>query len=753
MKIIRIIPVYFIITIHLLSAGDYIYQEIRVFHADPSTLQSLNNLGIPLDHVRKNKDGSLDLVVKMEDSQALLEIGIPFDVLQYDLTEYFITRSIPGMERDFPLGSMLGNYTLLQAEAQMDTLRNMYPGFVSQKDSIGASIEGRTIWAFKVSDNPGIDEDEPEVLYTGLTHAREPLSMMNLFFFVRWLCENYSSDVTAGFLVDHREMWFVPIINPDGYAYNETIAPNGGGMHRKNRRPNPDDSNCNEGTDQGVDLNRNYGYHWGPNYSGSSGNPCSGIYRGTSAFSEPETEAISDFILSRQFKNVLHYHSYSNVLIHSWGDGTLPDEPDLSTLREIGAEMTRANGYAVGTGMETIGYGVNGDAVDWTYGSAGLLSYTPEVGSYADNFWPSEDRVVPLCQDQVHSNKVFALVAGSDYIVFDRLLDNQSPELEDIVAISLVIQNRGLTDSDGSVSISINPLNDISLINNETVTIQSLPSRMTDTTTILLSVPAGTINGTKAGFEITLQDSSSLPRLDSVLVIFGTPEVIFQDGGENGMTFWTDDDNWGIVQDAVEGMYSITDSPSGEYIGDWGTSITQLINSLSFIGVAHPYVTFTSKWDIEANHDFVQFQESTDGISWHSLSGNYTTTGNGQGVQTSGEPGYDGYQDEWVNEFIDLPAYVHEPEVSVRFILRSDGSVEEDGFYFDDFTISGYQRFLKGDLYQDQILNVYDLLVLIEYAIFNNTISANLIPIADMNADGFVNADDIGLLIALIMGY
>ena len=183
MKIICTIPVYFIITIHLLSAGDYIYQEIRVFHADPSTLQSLNNLGIPLDHVHKNEDGSLDLVVTMEESQALLEIGIPFDVLQYDLTEYFITRSIPGMERDFPLGSMLGNYTLLQAEAQMDTLRNMYPGFVSQKDSIGASIEGRTIWAFKVSDNPGIDEDEPEVLYTGLTHAREPLSMMNLFFF------------------------------------------------------------------------------------------------------------------------------------------------------------------------------------------------------------------------------------------------------------------------------------------------------------------------------------------------------------------------------------------------------------------------------------------------------------------------------------------------------------------------------------------------------------------------------------------
>ena len=753
MNIIRIISVYFIITIHLLSARDYIYQEIRVFHSDPSTLQSLNNLGIPLDHVRKNKDESLNLVVTVEESHALLKIGIPFDVLQHDLTEYFVSRSNPDIERDFPLGSMLGNYTLLEAEAQMDTLRNLYPSFVSQKDSIGTTIEGRTIWAFKVSDNPGIDEDEPEVLYTGLTHAREPLSMMNLYYFVRWLCENYSYDVTARFLVDNREMWFVPIINPDGYVYNETIAPNGGGMHRKNRRPNPNNSNCNNGTQQGVDLNRNYSYNWGVNNSGSSGNPCSGVYRGTSAFSENETEAISDFILSRQFNNVLHYHSYSNVLIHSWGDSTLPDEPDLSTLREIGAEMTRVNGYEVGTGMETIGYGVNGDAVDWTYGTAGLISFTPEVGSYSDNFWPSEDRVVPLCQDQIHSNKVFALLAGSDYIVYNSQLDNQFPAIEDTVAISLVIQNRGLTNSDGSVLLTINPLNDVSLVNIETVTIQQLPARMTDTTTILLSVPTGSINGTKAGLAITLQDSSSFICLDSVFVIFGTPNLIFHDGGENGMTFWSTDDNWGTTLDAAEGMYSITDSPIGEYIGGWGTSITQLINSLNFSGMVNPYVTFKSKWNIEANNDFVQFQVSTDGVSWTSLSGNYTIIGSGQGGQINGEPGYDGYQVEWVTEFVDLSDYDYEPAVSVRFILKSDGSVEEDGFYFDDINIRGYQRFFKGDLYQDQILNVYDLLVLIEYAVFNSVTPVGLLPIADMNSDGSVDIDDIGPLITLIMGY
>ena len=71
----------------------------------------------------------------------------------------------------------------------------------------------------------------------------------------------------------------------------------------------------------------------------------------------------------------------------------------------------------------------------------------------------------------------------------------------------------------------------------------------------------------------------------------------------------------------------------------------------------------------------------------------------------------------------------------------------------DSINISGYQRFFKGDLYQDQILNVNDLLVLIEYAVFNNAIPTNLLPVADMNADGSVNIDDIGPLIALIMGY
>ena len=126
-------------------------------------------------------------------------------------------------------------------------------------------------------------------------------------------------------------MWFIPIVNPDGYFYNETIAPDGGGMHRKNRRSNPQNSNCNTGTQQGVDLNRNYGYNWGANNSGSSGNPCSAVYRGSSAFSEPETEAVSNFIADLE-------QSVSGM-DNTMGQTNVPPDTQMAEQAESGMEQ------------------------------------------------------------------------------------------------------------------------------------------------------------------------------------------------------------------------------------------------------------------------------------------------------------------------------------------------------------------------------------------------------------------------------
>ncbi|MEC9027022.1 MAG: M14 family zinc carboxypeptidase [Candidatus Neomarinimicrobiota bacterium] len=738
----------FYITFNFLFANPEIHKHVKI---NLYFTNQLLELGIPLDHYQKNKDNSLDIILSTSEIGILMNNGIEFEIMQHDITNYYLSRSRPSINRDFSLGSMLGNYTLQEAINQMDTLSILYPNFVSEKDSIGTSFEGRTIWAFKLSDNPAIDENEPEVLYTGLTHAREPLSMMNLFYFANWLCENYNNDLIANYLLDNREMWFIPIVNPDGYFYNETIAPDGGGMHRKNRRSNPQNSNCNTGTQQGVDLNRNYGYNWGANNSGSSGNPCSAVYRGSSAFSEPETEAVSNFILSREFNNALHYHSYSNLLIHSWGDGSYPDEPYLTTLREIGNEMTHYNGYLVGTGIETVGYTVNGDAVDWSYGNAGLLSYTPEIGSFVDNFWPSEDRVIPLCQDQIYSNSIFAMVAGSDYIIYDKLYNNMYPSINDTISISLVIQNRGILSSNGPVTIDITPLNSFSNVSNDNIILESLSARSTDTTDILLSASSNIQNGFMGGIIVSIYDSSSYHIVDTVSIIFGDHQEIFFDGAENGMTEWSDDDNWGTIFDASEGLSSITDSPVGNYIGDWGSSTTQLSRIINFSGIFYPFVTFDAKWNIEKRYDFVQFQASTDGVNWTALSGNFTSIGSGSGVQTTGDPVYDGIQEDWINEVIDLSFYTDKPQVWLRFLLKSDGAVEEDGFYFDNFFIHGYSRFMKGDINQDNSINIYDLVMLIEFIFSGNTVPDNLFHISDINYDNHINSDDIVSLIYLIV--
>jgi murein tripeptide amidase MpaA len=96
-------------------------------------------------------------------------------------------------------------------------------------------------------------------------------------YYMWYLLENYGTDPEATYLVDNREMYFVPCFNPDGYEYNRQTDPNGGGMWRKNRR--------NNGGSYGVDLNRNFGYMWGYDDLGSSPIPSSETYRGPSAFS------------------------------------------------------------------------------------------------------------------------------------------------------------------------------------------------------------------------------------------------------------------------------------------------------------------------------------------------------------------------------------------------------------------------------------------------------------------------------------
>ena len=190
-----------------------------------------------------------------------------------------------------------------------------HPAIV-QKFSIGESYQHRQIWAAKISDNVGTDENEPEVLIDALHHAREHLTVEQALAALRWLSDGYPSNSTVKRLVDTREIFIVFMVNPDGGEYDLTGSPYR--AWRKNRQPNAGTTNV------GTDLNRNYDYHWAC-CGGSSGSTSSSTYRGPRAFSAPESRAMRDFINSRvvggrqQIKAAITLHTAGEQVLWPYG--------------------------------------------------------------------------------------------------------------------------------------------------------------------------------------------------------------------------------------------------------------------------------------------------------------------------------------------------------------------------------------------------------------------------------------------------
>lgn len=308
-------------------------------------------------------------------------------------------------------GSMGGHYTLAEMEAILDAFHNQYPQLCSAKVSIGQSIQGRSLWMVKISDNVGTDENEPEVFFDALHHAREPLSLSATLLFMDELLSGYGSDPEATFLIDNRELYFVPCVNPDGYEYNRQTNPSGGGMWRKNRR-------LNSGGSYGVDLNRNYATAWNAPNGGSSTTPTSDTYRGTAPFSEPETAAIEAFAASRQFVQVFTTHTYTDVLLRPFGY-VLGDPTNAATYDSVGQQLVLDNGVAQGR-LSSLLYIASGSSVDHHHTVRGSLTFSAELGrSNEGNFWPVGPKIEEIARRHQSMFRRFALTAGPAFAFVD----------------------------------------------------------------------------------------------------------------------------------------------------------------------------------------------------------------------------------------------------------------------------------------------------------------------------------------------
>jgi hypothetical protein len=379
-------------------AGQLRPLAVRV--SGPAGLDSLARLGFEVSGVRRTATGLEALVVASEVTERLLA------------TRGFFAAPVPGAPSAGTVGDsftlfrsfdkpLTGIRATLAAWAAADTLIHV--------DSIGASIEGRPILAVKIGD-PSDAPSRPNVLFMATHHAREWVSTEMAMRLIRWLADSVSPMLRAS-----RDIWVIPVENPDGYQYTFTTDR----LWRKNRRPNGDGS-------FGVDPNRNYPAFWGLDDVGSSPLTVTETYRGAAPASEPETQSILAFHAAHPPVVSVSYHTYSGLLLFPYGFRAGAFAPDLPVYRALaGTDLAPSvrdsvpgsfhDRYHPGPGWNL--YSTNGEYTDWAYRAHGTLAFTPELtsgcctpdsGLYYGFVFPDDSTLMARV---FHDNLPFALAA------------------------------------------------------------------------------------------------------------------------------------------------------------------------------------------------------------------------------------------------------------------------------------------------------------------------------------------------------
>lgn len=680
------------------------YSRAKIYYNGMKGLMLLANQGIPVDHGHHKRGVFIESDFSENDINTARMLGMDVEILIDDVSAFYVERnknlSDVNVEKNascsgggsstysYPTptnynhGSMGGFLTLSELYSELDDMATLYPNLITVKAPIGSyqTHEGRPIYWVRISDNPNTDEAEPEVLYTAIHHAREPEAMQQLVYYMWYLLENYATNQEVQAILDNTELYFIPMVNPDGYYHNVVNDPNGGGMHRKNKR--------NVGTSNpGVDNNRNYDYIdgngnsvWGT--SGVSSNTNNDTYPGTGPFSEPENQAIKYFVENHSIKLALNNHTYDNSLLYPFGYANNQLTPDNSTYVAISNMMVAQNTM---TNMISASlYPAAGDSDDFMYGETSthskIFAFTPEIGLNSDGFWPSVNRIDPLAESMVYLNLTSAHLV-SNYA--------KSEDLTPLIIESTTgyfnysLQRLGLEDP-SNFTVSILPITNITTVGSPN-SHNSMTLLQQDIDSISYTLDANIQPGDEIKYVISVDNGQYLSN-DTVTKIYGQAQIVFSDNA-NSLSNWTNS-GWATTSSAYySASSSITDSPNGNYSNNQDKSI-ELTNGVDLNNAVAASVSFYAKWEIEADWDWVQFEISTDGGStWIPQCGNYTNLGVSDQGAADGEPLYDGFQTTWIKEEIDLTDYLGQT-IKARFRLVSDGGVTEDGFYYDDFEIN-----------------------------------------------------------------
>ncbi|QYX77789.1 M14 family metallopeptidase [Streptomyces akebiae] len=368
------------------SADDIRQYEVHM-HSDSKSRTALQQAGVTVDDA---DDHSVFVSGRADQIKKLKQQG-------YEVTPLGAAPDRSNGEDDvrlfdFPSAdSRYHNYAEMTNEINSVVSAN---SSIASQRVIGTTYQGRNIVAIKISDNVGTDEAEPEVLFTHHQHAREHLTVEMALYLLNELTSDYGTDSRVTNMVNNREIWIIPDINPDGGEYD--VATGSYRSWRKNRQPNSGSSYV------GTDLNRNWNYRWGC-CGGSSGSTSSDTYRGTAAESAPEVKVVANFVRSRvvggvqQIKTGIDFHTYSELVLWPYGYTTADTATgmtadDRNAFATVGGKMAASNGYTPEQSSDL--YITDGSIDDWLWGNQKIFGYTFEMypgSASGGGFYPPDE--------------------------------------------------------------------------------------------------------------------------------------------------------------------------------------------------------------------------------------------------------------------------------------------------------------------------------------------------------------------------
>jgi len=670
------------------------YSQVRIFATNENDFKKIEDAGLHIDHAITKMGLYSDAWLSEYEMNLLSLSGVPFEVLVNDWQTYYDNQ--PKMtegeindqmrqayEKDAIThsiyGTMGGYMKYDEVVAKLDSMRMWYPQFISAKFSVGTTYEGRTQWAVRVTNGPNAPTGRPEVLMHALIHAREPESMETQFYYMFWLFENYNTDATARYILNNREIYWIPVFNVDGYVHNQTTNPNGGGMWRANKHlTSPPSLTCGP-----VDPNRNFGtyQYWNSSNNGSSTDPCNGgqgTYRGTLPFSELETQNIKTFVNSRNFKTAFSAHTYGNYLIKPWCWQDPIGTPDDAIYNQFLADMQATNGYTVGFPSQTVGYKVRGGTDDWYYNDSGhtkIFSFTPETGS---SFWPPQAEILPLAQNMLFSNQYIALIAGPYVSPLSKVFNQPTYTPGQSGTYKVKFMNKGVMPAT-NVKVILTPGNGNVTIPTQQYTYSSLATFAQDSATFNFTVAGAAPNNCGIPLTLTIKLDTTTVYQSAAYILVGAGTVTFNDNA-SAFSNWTTNGTWNITTAQFNSSpSSFTDSPGGNYGNNINTAMT-LSTAINVSSTPVVYLSFYHRYATEAGYDFCYVEVSSDnGTNWQQVAS------------------YNGTMTTWTQQTFDITSMAGaSTQLKIRFRLTSDAGQTGDGWYIDDVKLTNYCGNLVG---------------------------------------------------------